>query len=153
MKTNSDWTALLRELNAVDARYLVVGAHAVILYTRPRGTIDFDVWVARDLENAKRVYRALANFGAPLDELSVEDLLTDDLVFQIGREPNRIDIITDIDGVDFEDAWLKRAIGDYGEARALFISKEHLIENKRAAGREKDLIDLRALEAEEPEEA
>ena len=146
MSLNSDWIELLHELNAAGARYLIVGAHAVILYTRPRGTTDFDIWVARDAENAKRVYEALLRFRAPIQNLSLDDLQSDDLIFQFGREPNRIDIITDVEGVDFEEAWPRRASASYGAETAWFISKQDLVVNKRAVGRGKDLLDLKALE-------
>lgn len=146
MNLNSDWIELLHELNAAAVRYLVVGAHAVMLYSRPRGTVDFDIWVARDAENAKKVYEALLCFRAPLDKLSIDDLQTDDLIFQFGREPNRIDIITDIEGVAFEDAWSRRVSATYGTEHAWFISKQDLLVNKRAVGRDKDFLDLKALE-------
>jgi hypothetical protein len=149
MNLNSDWIELLQELNAADVRYMIVGAHAVILYTRPRGTIDFDVWVARDSENAGRVYEALLRFQAPLEELSKSDLESDDLIFQFGREPNRIDIITSIEGVEFEDAWPRRVSAQYGTEKAWFISKEDLLVNKRAVGRHKDLSDLGLLSTAE----
>jgi len=147
MSLNSDWIGLLRELNAADVRYLVVGAHAVMLYTRPRGTTDFDIWVARDAENAEKVYAALSRFGAPLEDLAADDLQDDDLIFQFGREPNRIDIITDIAAVEFDKAWARRVSASYGSERAWFISKEDLVVNKKAVGRDKDLLDLKALES------
>jgi hypothetical protein len=146
MRLNSDWTELLRALNAAGARYLIVGAHAVMFYTRPRGTTDLDIWVARDAENAKRVHAALRAFEAPTDDLSIDDLQADDVIFQFGREPNRIDILTDIDGVEFEAAWPRRVSANYGPERAWFISKQDLLANKRAAGRDRDLLDVKTLE-------
>jgi hypothetical protein len=104
VKINSAFSDLLRELNAAGADYLVVGANALNFHARPRATVDFDVWVDRDPKNAIRVYGALAAFGAPLGALSVADLTSDDLIFQIGVAPIRIDVMTDVSGLTFRDA-------------------------------------------------
>ena len=140
-----DWIALLRELNAADARYLVVGAGALAFHGLPRATRDFDIWVDPDTNNAVRVYQALARFGAPLDSLSVSDLQSDDLIFQIGVEPLRIDVITDISGIRFEEAWPNRVFAEVETVRIPILSREDLIRNKRATGREKDALDVKAL--------
>jgi hypothetical protein len=146
-----DWTELLREFNAVEARYLVVGAAALATYGVIRGTDDFDVWIERSPENAKAVHRALAAFGAPLDDLDVEDLQSPELIFQIGVKPLRIDIITDIDGVDFQEAWAHRVVAEDGELAFPVISRSHLIANKKAAARPKDLLDVESLEKQSPD--
>ena len=146
VKTNSDFRDLLAALNAAGAEYLVVGAHALAAHGHPRASKDLDVWVHATADNADRAYRALATFGAPLDDLSVEDLSTADTVFQIGVEPVRIDIITSIDGVDFEEAWPDRVSADYGGQPVSVISRRHLIQNKKAAGRPQDVADVDALE-------
>lgn len=127
MQTNSDFRDLLAALNGAAAEYLVV-------------------WVRPTPQNAERVYRALAAFGAPLHELKVEDLSAAGTVFQIGVEPVGVDIITAIDGVDFESAWLDRVRADYDDQPVSVISREHLIQNKKAAGRPQDLADVDALE-------
>ncbi|MDB5068942.1 MAG: hypothetical protein JWM87_53 [Candidatus Eremiobacteraeota bacterium] len=143
---NSDFADLLHEFNAGGVEYLVVGGQAFGFHAQPRYTKDVDLLVGLDPENAHRVYRALAAFGAPLDRLTVADLSDPDVVFQIGVEPNRIDILTAIDGVSFEHAWRSRVEGRYGGERMWVIGMDDLIENKRAAARERDLLDVRELE-------
>src|SRR5687767_1903586 len=118
MSVNSDFRDLLRELNAADARYLVIGAYAVIFHSEPRFTKDADVWVEPSRENAERVWRALTSFGAPLADLTIEDLGRPGIVYQIGVPPNRIDIVTSIEAVQFSAAWLGRVETTYGGARA-----------------------------------
>lgn len=146
MKINSEFSDLLRSLNAESARYLIVGAHAVNYYGRPRATIDFDIWIDRGRENATRVYRALAVFGAPLDRLSVDELTSDDLIFQIGVAPIRIDILTDVSGLAFAEAWPNRSEDAIDGVVAFFIGRDDLIKNKRATGRPKDVADVERLE-------
>lgn len=147
MELQSDWIALLRELSAEGARFIVIGAVALAYHGEVRATRDFDVWVDSNPENAERVFRALAKWGAPMVGLiTVEDLQSDDLIFQIGREPLRIDIITNIEGVTFSDAWASRETAVIGDLRFAVISRSDLIKNKKAAGREKDLLDVRTLE-------
>jgi predicted nucleotidyltransferase len=147
MKLTSDFADLLRALNGVGARYLVVGAHALAYHGRPRATADLDVWVEASPKNAVRVRRALANFGAPLENLSVEDLCGDDLIFQIGVPPLRVDIITGIDGVTFSEAWPRRVKDVIDGIQVAIIGREDFIRNKKAAGRLKDLADVEALGA------
>jgi hypothetical protein len=141
-----DWVELIRGLNAADAKYLIVGAHAVGLYGTPRATGDLDIWIERSEANAKLVYRVLVDFGAPLTGLTEADLQSDDCVFMFGRPPVRIDILTDISGVSFEDAWPNREYVVFLEIPAAFIGRDDLIKNKRASGRTKDLADLEVLE-------
>lgn len=145
MEISSDFSDLLRALNDAGARYLIVGAHALGYHGRPRATADFDVWVEPTPENARRVYRALAAFGAPLDRLTTEELSSEDLVFQIGVAPLRIDVITSIDGVTFPNAWTRRVEDRHGDLRIAVIGRDDLIANKRAAGRLKDLADVERL--------
>src|SRR4051812_1317630 len=102
---NRDFAEMLSALSAAGAEFLVVGAHALAAHGRPRATGDLDIWVRSTSENAEKVWSALARFGAPLSGLSKADLQAPDVVFQIGIEPNRIDILTSIDGVDFDGAW------------------------------------------------
>ena len=146
MQTNNDFRDLFAELNAAGAEYLVVGAHALAAHGHVRATKDLDVWIRASPENASRVYRALGSFGAPLQGLSVEDLAGPDLVFQIGVPPVRIDIITSIDGVEFDFAWRERMPSEYGDQRVHVLSRRHLIENKKASGRLQDLADVEFLE-------
>src|SRR6266581_349138 len=105
---NRDFRDLLAEFNAQRVEYLIVGAHALAAYGHVRATQDLDIWVRRDAENAKRVLRALQAFGASLHDLTENDLATPGVIFQIGVEPIRIDVITGIDGVGFDEAWPAR---------------------------------------------
>ena len=146
MQTNSDFRDLFAALNAVDAKYLVVGALALAAHGHVRATKDLDVWVEASPENAERVYRALAAFGTPLDDLTAKDLASSDLIFQIGVPPLRVDIITSIDGVEFVDAWPERVSSEYADQPVHVLSRRHLIQNKKAAGRLQDLADVDALE-------
>lgn len=143
---NFDFADLLHEFAAACVEYVIVGGQAFGFHAQPRYTKDVDVLVNPAPENARRVYRALAAFGAPLEDLTVEDLSDPDVVFQIGIEPNRLDILTAIDGVTFEQAWNSRQPGSYGAESMWVIGIDALIENKRAAGRERDLLDVRELE-------
>lgn len=143
---NSDFADLLHEFSAAGVEYVVVGGQAFGFHAQPRYTKDSDVFVNPDPENARRVYRALAAFGAPLENLTVEDLSKEDVVFQIGIEPNRIDVLTAIDGVPFDRAWGSRASAPYGDERMWVIGVDELIVNKRAAARERDLLDVQELE-------
>lgn len=144
---NPDFRDLFAALNAAGARYLLVGGYAVAFHAEPRFTKDLDVWTDADPTNADRVYQALRAFGAPLADLTADDLARPGTVFQMGVPPNRIDVVTAVDGVEFAAAWTERATTTYGDATVLVIGKRHLIENKRASGRPQDLLDLEILEA------
>jgi len=146
MGVNPDFRDLFFELNAADARYLVVGAYAVTFHSRPRFTKDVDVLVDPTPENATRVRAALRAFGAPLKDLTEKDLATKGIVFQIGIAPNRIDILTSIGGVEFGPAWERRVDSEYGDCAIHVLSREDLIVNKRTVGRPQDLVDLKELE-------
>jgi len=143
---NRDFSELLAAFNATDAEYLIVGAHALAAHGHVRATKDLDVWVRPTAANAERVIRALAQFGAPLHDLTEHDLTIPGVVFQIGVPPIRIDVITSIDGVAFEAAWRDRVGVDLGEVRASVLSRHHLIASKRASGRLQDLADIERLE-------
>ena len=146
MPVNSDFKDLFAALNAAGARYLLVGGYAVAFHAQPRFTKDLDVWTAPEPENARRVLDALRAFGAPLHDLSVADLSRPGITFQIGVPPNRIDILTSIDGVSFDDAWPDRVETSYGDQPMFVIGKTSLVRNKRASGRPQDLIDVGLLE-------
>ena len=143
---NSDFRDLFAEFNAHGVEYLVVGAHALAVHGHVRATKDLDVWVRPDPENAKRVLRALAAFGAPTRELTEADLTEPRLVFQIGISPVCIDIVTSIDGVTFDEAWPARVLTKFADQPVGVLSRRHLIQNKRASGRTQDLADLERLE-------
>lgn len=145
---NSDWVDLLRELNAAGVRFLLVGAHAVGVHGVPRATRDIDVWVEPSIENASRVVAALARFGAPLASIGLDrsDFESLDRVVQIGVPPNRIDLMTSLSGLsDFAGAWARRTVAELGGVPVQVIGLEDLLQNKRASGRDKDLVDIREL--------
>jgi len=143
---NPDFRDLLAAFNARGVDYLVVGAYALAAHGLVRATKDLDVWVRPERDNAERVLLALADFGAPLHDLTVDDLSKAGLIFQIGVEPIRIDIITAIDGVAFPEAWSQRISARFSDQEASVLSREHLLANKRAAGRDQDLLDVKWLE-------
>lgn len=142
-----DFRDLVAELVNTKARFLIVGAHALALHGVPRATVDLDVWVDPSPENAKRVWAALAAFGAPLDTLEIHeaDFTRPDIVAQFGLPPYRIDILTGVSGISFADAWEGRVEDLFEDVRVPFLGREALIRNKRASGRTKDLADLEAL--------
>jgi hypothetical protein len=143
---NSDFKELLSEFNAHRVEYLVVGAHALAAHGHVRATKDLDVWVRPEAENALRVLRALRAFGAPLHDLTSEDLVQPGVVFQIGVPPIRIDVLTSIDGIEFTEAWEGRVATAFAEVPVFVLSRDHLIKNKKASGRLQDLADVERLE-------
>jgi hypothetical protein len=146
MATNRDFRDLFFEFNEAEVRYLVVGAYAVTFHSRPRYTKDLDIWVDSAPENAPRVWTALRAFGAPMERVAPEDFSKDGMVFQIGVEPNRIDILTRVSGLVFSDAWSRRVASSYGDVAIQILSREDLITNKKTVGRPQDLLDVKALE-------
>lgn len=146
---NPDFSDLFAALNAVGAKYLVIGAHAVAFHAEPRFTKDLDVWIEPNPGNAAQVFAALEAFGAPLGGVSEADFASPGITFQIGVAPNRIDIVTEIDGVGFAEAWPARAISRYGEQPIAIIGREELLRNKLAAGRPQDLLDIELLRRHE----
>jgi hypothetical protein len=143
---NRDFVEMLSELSAAGADFIIVGAHALAAIGVTRATGDLDIWVRPSLANAARVMQALTRFGAPLFDLTEEDLTKPDTVFQIGMAPSRIDILSGVSGVAFEDAWAKRETTVLDGVTVSVLSREHFIANKRASGRPKDLLDLALLD-------
>ncbi|HQR46016.1 MAG TPA: hypothetical protein PLB02_01560 [Thermoanaerobaculia bacterium] len=143
---NPDFVEMLSELSASGAEFLVVGAHALAAHGFPRATGDLGIWVRADSENAPRVLEALRQFGAPLFDLSVDDLSKPGTVFQIGTAPARIDILTGVSGVTFDEAWPRRTTVKIGVLAVGVIGRADLIRNKRATGRPQDLVDADNLE-------
>lgn len=141
-----DFKDLLSEFNAQGVEYLVVGAYALAAHGRVRATGDLDVWVRPDPANAKRVLKALVKYGAPLQDLTEQDLSTPGVVYQIGVAPLRIDVLTGIDAVEFEEAWRERVTSRFADQSVSVLSAAHLIRNKRAVGRAQDIADLEWLE-------
>lgn len=142
---NQDFRELLQILSDEQVRYLIIGGYAVIKHTEPRYTKDLDLWVSPDAENADRVYRALAKFGAPITELSPADFTQKGYFFTMGLAPNRIDVLFDLTDLDFEVCWQRRVEADIGGIKIYFISREDLIKNKESVGRLQDLADAEKL--------
>lgn len=143
---NPDFRDMLSEFSAAGVEYLIVGGYAVAHHGYVRATGDLDFWVRRTPENAQRVLRALEAFGAPGGLVTSDDLLNPDMVAQIGIEPNRIDILSDIDGVEFDDAYPSRVVARVDDVDIPFVGLQHLLRNKRATGRSEDATDADQLE-------
>jgi hypothetical protein len=143
-----DFRDILVELHNAGARFVVLGGHAVAFHGHPRATKDLDVLVEANAENAKRVYTALAAFGAPLSafEVSVEDFASYDGVLQLGVPPRRIDIINRADGITFAEAIAAGESFNIEGCKIPVIGRDALIKNKRAAGRPQDVADVKALD-------
>jgi hypothetical protein len=146
MAINQDYKDLFKLFNQYKVQYLVAGAYAVIFYTEPRYTKDIDIWINPTPLNAKRAWNALKEFGAPLKDISVNDLCNSHMIYQIGVEPNRIDILMGIPGLEFQSAWEKRQKTKYDNVNISIINIEHLIKAKKTANRPQDNIDLKRLE-------
>lgn len=142
---NSDFKDLLGAFNEAGVRYLIVGGYAYAEHVEPRYTKDLDVWIDRSPENAECVLAALRDFGAPLRELSLEDLTTAGTFYQIGLPPNRIDIISQLEEMNFADCWERRKTVRIGELTVNYISLDDLIENKERTARAHDLADAEHL--------
>lgn len=142
---------MLVALQAEGAAFLIVGAHALAVHGVVRTTGDLDIWVRPDAENAERVWRALASFGAPMEAmgLTLQDLSKPDTVYQIGLPPKRIDILTEISGVDFDEAWGSKVLQEADGLTIPFLGRQALLRNKQASGRTKDLADIELLQKRE----
>jgi hypothetical protein len=145
LRSSGDFRELLSLFNEEGVRYLIVGGFALAHYGRPRYTKGLDVWIDRTGDNPDRVFRALGRFGAPLDDVRVDDFADPEIVFQIGVEPLRIDILSDISGIEFVEAWGRREPSAYGDVALHVIARNDLISNKRASGRPQDLRDVETL--------
>ena len=148
---NADFLEFLAALIRSGARFLVVGAHAMAAHGVPRATGDLDVWVQPDQQNAELVWAALLEFGAPVQALGVskEDLVSPNMVIRMGVPPQRIDLLTSVTGLEFADAWSTRRVFVVDTLEVPFLGRATLLQNKRAAGRAKDRVDVEILERQE----
>ncbi|MGE0040304.1 MAG: hypothetical protein AB7H88_19915 [Vicinamibacterales bacterium] len=142
---HQDFLDLLRAFADHEVRYLIVGAYALGVHGRPRATGDLDVWVEPTPGNAARIVNALKAFGAPVEQVTVDDFSRPGVVFQMGLPPVRIDVLTDLSGVTFDEAWPARVQADFGPITVDVIGRDAFIKNKRATGRARDLGDVEAL--------
>lgn len=147
MDFNQDFRDMLVALNDAEVDYLVVGAYAVAAHGFPRATGDLDIWVRANPESAENLLSALTVFGAPMHEVSAADFSSPSIVFQIGIPPGRIDILTELSGVNFDAAWANRMTVEIDGVKFSIIGRSDLIANKRATGRPKDIADLAFLES------
>ena len=143
---NPDYRDMLSALSEERVEFLLVGGYALAAHGLLRATGDLDVWVNPTSANAHRTWRALVSFGAPLDQVNEGDFAAPGLVFQIGVVPRRVDVVTSVDGVDFEEAWPKRIHVELEGLKIPVIGREEFIRNKRALGRAQDLADVARLE-------
>ena len=135
---NEDYKEMLQNLLKNKVKFLVVGAYAMSVHGYPRATGDFDIWVEASKENSLKIYKSLQNFGVPITEMSKDTFSVEGIVFQIGLAPRRIDIITKIDGVEFNKAYAEKEEIEIEDMKLPFLSKKNLIKNKKSTGREKD---------------
>jgi len=143
---NPDYAEILSQLQDHQVDFLLVGAYAMAIHGYPRATADIDIFVHATPDNAARLITALMAFGAPLNGVTAADFSHPGIVFQIGVAPRRIDILTQIDGLTFEEAEQHKQEVRIGDLTVPVISRQDLIRNKRASGREKDLLDAKQLE-------
>ncbi len=147
---SNDLREFIRLLTTNNVKYVIVGAWALAFHGRPRYTGDLDIFVARDTDNVDKLLAVLDDFGFSGAGISRDDLLQPDYVIQLGRAPNRIDLLTGISGVSFDEAWLRRESGDISGTAVNFLSRDLLIKNKRAANRPKDRADVEVLTKTRP---
>ena len=145
MHLNKDFREFIELLNSNGVEYLIVGAFAVAWHGHPRFTADIDFLIRASSANAGQILNTLTEFGFGSLEISVEDLNRPNQVVQLGAKPNRIDIITSIDGVEFEQAWGRRVIGAIDGISVSIIGLEDLLRNKESTGRSKDAGDAEEL--------
>lgn len=145
MVVEKDFIDFLSILNRNKVRYLVIGGYALAAHDRPRYTGDLDIWVRPEIENAERTVKAIEEFGFASLEISKEDFLTSKYFVQIGYEPVRIDITSDISGVTFDEAFPNRKVVELEGIEIPFIGVQDLIKNKIASGRDQDLVDVKRL--------
>ena len=149
MLTSPDFRELLKIFEKHNVRYLIVGGYAVMKYSEPRFTKYLDIFIATDQNNAEGVFSALKEFGAPLENLSIDDFAQKGYFYQMGRPPLRVDIMMSIPGIEFDEAWKNREVVQIDDFKILFISRSDLIQAKEVSGRPQDNIDVEKLKKAE----
>ena len=142
---NSDLIELLQILNKNKTKYIIVGAYAVIQYTEPRYTKDLDIWVDSSVENSKKVWKSLVEFGAPLENVNIKDFQNEENVFQLGIDPNRIDIIMGLENLVFDASWQSSKIFEFKSVHVKVLNIDDLIKSKKSTGRIQDQLDIEKL--------
>ncbi|MFC1820533.1 nucleotidyltransferase domain-containing protein [Thermodesulfobacteriota bacterium] len=145
MEIQTDFKELLELLNVHNVDYMIVGGYALAFHGAPRYTGDIDIFIKPEMENAQRIMKALDEFGFGSVGIEMSDFTYEDKVVQLGVPPVRVDIITSISGVTWEDAFSSKAEGKYGDVPVYYIGIDQFIENKKSIGRKKDIADLEAL--------
>ena len=145
MRLQKDLREFIASLNSNKVEYVIVGAYALAFHGRPRYTGDLDILVRASHDNAARLERAISDFGFAATGLSAADFAVEGQVIQLGRAPNRIDVLTSLTGVAFEEVWEGRVQSVVDALSVCFIGKEALVKNKHATGRSQDRADLESL--------
>jgi hypothetical protein len=145
VKTEKDYEEFLALLNKYKVRYCIIGAFALAFHARPRYTKDIDILVEASADNAKKIIEVLDEFGFGSLNLTIEDLIAEGNIIQLGYEPVRIDIMTSIKGLDFSEVWRQHVIGPYGRQTVNYIDRQNLIKSKKLSGRIQDKADLELL--------
>jgi predicted nucleotidyltransferase len=147
VKLQKDLREFIELLSSGGVDFIIIGGHAVAFHGHPRYTGDIDFLVRSTPENAERIIAVLKAFGFGELSLSVQDFTRSGSVVQLGRPPNRIDLLTSVSGVDFEEAWESKIAGELDGLAVFFLGLEALLKNKQASGRDKDLADVKKLQA------
>lgn len=145
MELSQDFKEFVQLLNVNKVKYLIVGGYAVAIHGFPRTTGDIDFWIKPDSDNADRVIKVLADFGFGSLDISKEDFIKEDAIVQLGFPPNRIDLMTSVSGISFEECWENRKEVEFEGIKINFIGLYHLRANKKSTGRDKDNLDLKNL--------
>lgn len=145
---NEDYKEMLECLIRENVRFILVGAYALAAHGFPRATLDIDIWVEPSQDNVENLLLALKKFGAPLFQIKKDDFLADDTIFQIGVAPRRVDIITGISGVLFQEAFKEAVTTEIDGIKLKILSLKHIIQNKKTLGRHKDIDDIEKINKE-----
>ena len=143
---NNDYKEFIKLLNKNNVKYLVVGGYALAFHGYPRYTKDIDIWIWLNKENSEKIIKTLREFGFDSLDLTSEDFMQSGTVIQLGKQPNRIDLLTSVTGLDFDECYSSRDEIDIDDTKVCFVDKENFKKNKKAVGRHQDLADLENLE-------
>lgn len=147
LKIETDFIDFVKLCNKYEVEYLVIGGYAVSIHGYPRSTKDFDVCIKISEENAAKMIQVIKDFGFASLKLTKEDFLKRDFITQLGHEPVRIDILNDLDGVPFDQAWMNKRVIDFEGSKINFIGYAELLKVKEKAGRPQDIADISKLKS------